>query len=34
MVEKMEKKKLACKPDWGNSGYCGNCLSVNNCPVK
>ena len=32
--KKIEKIKLACKPDWGNSGYCGNCLSVDNCPVK
>lgn len=29
-----EAIKLACKHDWGNTSFCVNCLSVNNCPVN
>ena len=31
--KKYKKVNLACKHDWGNSCYCKNCLSVDNCPV-
>ena len=30
----ISKIKIACKHDWGNTNFCKNCLSVNNCPVK
>ena len=28
------KIKIACKHDWGNTDFCKNCLSINDCPVK
>ena len=32
-LEKLQKRELACKHDWGNTNFCKICLSVNNCPV-
>ena len=29
----IQKRKLACKHDWGNTNFCKICLSINDCPV-